>query len=103
MSKKQEYLILAVLLVLIFPFFALLLYVHPQGDDFFFAAKVNELGVMGFVKEMYFTWSGRYASMFIGAFDPLRFESIILFRLCLLLLNLFFILSIYFLPLASNQ
>ncbi len=95
LSKKQEYLIIAGLLVLIFPFFALLAYVHPQGDDFFFAAKVNELGVWGFVKDMYFHWSGRYASMFIGAFDPLRFESLTLFRISLLLFQLLFITSIF--------
>ena len=83
LSKKQEYLIIAGLLVLIFPFFALLFYVHPQGDDFFFAAKVNEMGVLAFVKDMYFHWSGRYASMFIGAFDPVRFESLFLLRISL--------------------
>ena len=95
LSKKQEYLIIAGLLVLIFPFFALLFFVHPQGDDFFFAAKVNEMGVWAFVKDMYFHWSGRYASMFIGAFDPLRFESLALFRFSLLFFQLFFIASIF--------
>jgi hypothetical protein len=83
LSKKQEYLIIAGLLVLIFPFFALLFFVHPQGDDFFFAAKVNEMGVLAFVKDMYFHWSGRYASMFLGAFDPVRFESLFLLRISL--------------------
>ena len=92
LSKKQEYLIIAGLLVLIFPFFALLFYVHPQGDDFFFAAKVNELGVLGFVKEMYFHWSGRYASMFIGAFDPVIYKSLFLLRVEL---GLFLVLNIF--------
>lgn len=95
MTKKQEYLLIIGLLILIFPFFALILFVHPQGDDFFFAAKVNELGVLPFVKDMYLHWSGRYASMFIGAFDPLRFESIYIFRLSLLFFQLSFILSIF--------
>ena len=97
MSKKQEYLIIAGLLVLIFPFFALLFYVHPQGDDFFFAAKVNELGVFGFVKDMYFHWSGRYASMFIGAFDPVIYKSLILLRIELGLFLVFNIFSVFLL------
>ncbi len=92
LSKKQEYLIIAGLLVLIFPFFALLLYVHPQGDDFFFAAKVNEMGVWAFVKDMYFHWSGRYASMFIGAFDPVIYKSLPLLRVEL---GTFFLLNIF--------
>ncbi len=95
LSKKQEYIIILGLLVLILPFFALLLFVYPQGDDFFFATKVNELGVMAFVKDMYFHWSGRFVSMFIGAFDPLRFESLAIFRLSLLLFQFIFIFSIY--------
>ncbi|OYT10880.1 MAG: hypothetical protein B6I18_06770 [Bacteroidetes bacterium 4572_112] len=98
MTKKQEYLLIIGLLILIFPFFALILFVHPQVDDFFFAIKVNELGVLPFVKDMYMNWSGRYASMFLGAFDPLRFESLNLHRFELgayFLLNIFsiFILS----------
>jgi hypothetical protein len=97
LSKTQEYLIIAGLLVLLFPFFALLFYVHPQGDDFFFAAKVNELGVLAFVKEMYLHWSGRYASMFIGAFDPVIYKSHTLLRLELGLLFLFNIFSVYLL------
>ena len=92
LSKKQEYLIIAGLLVLIFPFFALLFYVHPQGDDFFFAAKVNEMGVWAFVKDMYFHWSGRYASMFIGAFDPVIYKSLLLLRIEL---GAFFVLNIF--------
>ena len=92
LSKKQEYLIISGLLVLIFPFFALLLYVHPQGDDFFFAAKVNEMGVWAFVKDMYFHWSGRYASMFIGAFDPVIYKSLSLLRVEL---GMFFLLNIF--------
>jgi hypothetical protein len=92
LSKKQEYLIIASLLVLLFPFFALLFYVHPQGDDFFFAAKVNELGVWAFVKDMYFHWSGRYASMFLGAFDPVIYKSLPLLRVEL---GAFFILNIF--------
>ncbi|RUA23496.1 MAG: hypothetical protein DSY76_09455 [Bacteroidetes bacterium] len=95
LSKKQEYLIIAGLLVLIFPFFALLLYVHPQGDDFFFAAKVNEMGVLPFVKDMYLHWSGRYASMFIGAFDPVIYKSLHLLRFELLLLLIFNIFSVF--------
>ncbi len=92
LSKRQEYLIIAGLLVLIFPFFALLLYVHPQGDDYFFAAKVNEMGVWPFVKHMYFHWSGRYASMFLGAFDPVIYKSLPLLRIEL---GAFFILNIF--------
>ena len=97
LSKKQEYLIIAGLLVLIFPFFALLFYVHPQGDDFFFAAKVNEIGVWAFVKDMYFHWSGRYASMFIGAFNPVRFESLFLLRISLAALLIFNFISFFLL------
>lgn len=97
LSKKQEYLIIAGLLVLIFPFFALLLFVHPQGDDFFFATRVNEIGVWDFVKDMYFHWSGRYASMFLGAFDPVIYKSISLLRFELLFLFVFNIFSVFLL------
>jgi len=97
LSKKQEYLIIAGLLVLIFPFFALLAYVHPQGDDFFFAYKMQSQGVFDFVKEMYFTWSGRYSSMFLGAIDPFAYNSIFGLRFSLVLLQLFTIFSIFLL------
>jgi len=97
MTKKQEYLILAGLLVLIFPFFALLLYVHPQGDDFFFAYKMQSQGIFDFVKEMYFTWSGRYFSMFLGAVDPWVYESLWGLRFSLIIYQLITIYSIYLL------
>ena len=97
MTKKQEYLIIAGLLVLIFPFFALLFYVHPQGDDFFFAYKMQSQGVLDFVKEMYFTWSGRYFSMFLGALDPFAYNSIFGLRFSLALLQTFTVFSIFLL------
>jgi len=97
LSKKQEYLIIAGLLVLIFPFFALLLYVHPQGDDFFFAYKMQSQGILDFVKEMYFTWSGRYFSMFLGAVDPWVYESLWGLRFSLVIIQFITISSIYLL------
>lgn len=95
MSKKQHYLILFGLLFLIFPFFALLMYVHPQSDDYFFAFKMQSMGAFEFVKEMYFNRTGRYASMFIGAFDPLCFRSLLLFRISLFFLAVFFLISLF--------
>ena len=97
LSKKQEYLIIAGLLVLIFPFFALLLYVHPQGDDFFFAFKMQSQSLFNFVKEMYLTWSGRYFSMLLGAMDPYTTGSISGLRLSLIVFQVFFITSIFLL------
>jgi len=97
MTKKQEYLFIIGLLILIFPFFALILFVHPQGDDFFFAIKVNELGIFPFVKDMYMNWSGRYASMFLGAMNPWKNESLLFFRLYLLAFQGVFIISLFYL------
>lgn len=97
LSKWQQNGLIAVLVILIFPFFALLQYVFPQSDDFFFAVKVHELGILSFVKYTYFNWSGRYASMFLGSLDPMAFKSIFLLRIELLLFMAFNFYSIFLL------
>ena len=79
LSKWQEYGVLALLLLMISPFVILFFYSHPQSDDYFFAIKVNELGVFDFVKELYLTWSGRYFAMFLGALNPWVFGSLFVF------------------------
>ena len=97
LSKWQENGIILGLLILIFPFFALLPYVYPQGDDFFFADKVKSEGTFEFVKDMYLNWSGRYFSMFLGAIDPLSFNSYFLLKIELLLFMVFHFFSIFLL------
>jgi len=103
LSKKQEYLIIAGLLVLIFPFFALLFYTHPQSDDYVFANMVPEYGIFGFVKYMYFNWTGRYFAMFLAAIDPWIYHSIQLYHLSLVIYFVFFIFSIYLLIRSINK
>lgn len=97
LSKWQENVLIVGLLILLFPFFGLIRYVFPQGDDFFFAYKVDELGVISFLEYTYFNWSGRYSSMFLGALDPLAFKSIFLLRIELLLFMVFNFFSIFLL------
>ena len=95
MSKTQKYITIFIQIIIIFPFFALLFFVFPQSDDYFFAVKIQELGVFEFVKDMYFNWSGRYFSMFLGAIDPFTINSILLYRLSIFLIHISVIITLY--------
>lgn len=96
MDNIKKYKLVFGLIVLIFPFFALMLYVHPQSDDYFFANKGNLLGSFSLVNDMYFNWSGRYTSMLIGSIDPFRFSPLLLTRISLFSFFAFAIFSIFF-------
>jgi len=93
-KKKQEYLIIVGLLVLIFPFFALLFFVHPQGDDYCFLEQLNNYNNLEFVKNMYYHWTGRYFSMFLASLDPMKY-SLNIYRLFLFLFQIIFLSSIF--------
>jgi hypothetical protein len=61
---------LAVLLVFAF----LAQYSHPSSDDFCMASGVNEFGLMPYLWQHYFEWSGRYSGNALYAIYPLVFD-----------------------------
>ena len=46
----------------ILPFIVACFYIHPNADDWWFAAQLNDLGRWGFITDFYNDWSGRYFS-----------------------------------------
>ncbi|MGV3503782.1 MAG: DUF6056 family protein [Adhaeribacter sp.] len=73
--KQRDTLLLLGLAALLLPFLLLAFYCHPSGDDFWLTNLVREKGIWQAQWEIRQTWSGRYASMLLGAFNPLVFGS----------------------------
>lgn len=94
---KDKLLLVSILLigVLLFPFIGLFFYTHPQTDDYYFAFHAGQMGLFEFIKSMYFTWSGRYFSMFLGYLNPWVYHSLLFYQLSLLMILLIQLASIY--------
>ncbi|MEA5536119.1 DUF6056 family protein [Crocosphaera sp. XPORK-15E] len=56
------------LCIVILPYFIFALFSVPTGDDYAFASTSLEQGILGFIKNRYLTWNGRYTSDFLIAF-----------------------------------
>lgn len=60
-SEKTVYLLLAVLsLAALTPYIIACFYIHPNMDDWTFAAELESRGRAGFISYYYATWSGRF-------------------------------------------
>ncbi len=46
-----------------------------QTDDYIYAAQSRDLGLFVYMKELYFTWGGRYFSYSVNALSPVIFDS----------------------------
>ena len=55
------------LCITILPYLILALFTVPTGDDYAFASAALEQGILGFVKDRYLTWNGRYTADFLMA------------------------------------
>lgn len=85
------------LLVAIFPFFALCAFVHPSADDYSMVWLVKSSSFWQYQKDMYLGWTGRYAANFLEALHPMRFGSLWLYRLIPAVLMILLYCSIVFL------
>lgn len=95
MNEKWQYSTLVALIILMFPYFAIIQYVHPQGDDFFLLMMRNKMGAINLIAEMYETWSGRYFALLLGSINPSN--NIMLFKVYLAIFQLTFLSSIFLL------
>ena len=74
------------LLVTIAPFFILCFFAHPSFvDDYCFATKTMEMGLMNAFLDWYINWTGRYSLCFLMSLNPLLIQSIWLCKALLLL------------------
>lgn len=66
-KPKNLYINLAliVLFVTLTPYLLLAFFSVPASDDFLHASLSLDLGVLGFIKHRYLSWSGRYSSDFV--------------------------------------
>ncbi|CAG5010597.1 hypothetical protein DYBT9275_04769 [Dyadobacter sp. CECT 9275] len=87
--EKPDHKYKAVLLafvILLFPFFALSLYVFPTTDDYCHALSVIDMGYFGYQEHYWKTWSGRYIGTLISATQPLAYGSYLGYKLVPMLL-----------------
>jgi Family of unknown function (DUF6056) len=92
---KTEHIGAFVLFISIAPFFILCFFAHPSFvDDYCFATKTMEMGLMNAFLDWYINWTGRYSLCFLMSLNPLLIKSI---WLCKALLSLLILL----LPFAS--
>ncbi len=80
------------LLLAVFPFFALCAFVHPSADDYSMVWLVKSSNFWQYQKDMYQTWTGRYAANFFETLHPMRFGAMWVYRLipAVLLMLLYF-------------
>jgi len=80
-------LLLSVILVCLLPFVLLVFFVHPSLDDFALAINLRELGAsrLELFAGLMQHWNGRYTSNFLAVAAPLTFDSLLGYRLALML------------------
>jgi hypothetical protein len=79
-QARLKLLALATLLLSNLPFPILALFCHPAFDDYDFTSRAMTLGFFRWEKVIYTTVTGRYFSMFLLYFNPLKFGGIVGFK-----------------------
>ncbi len=85
------------MLLCIFPFLVITIFDHPFYDDYSYAAKALEYGLLGVQRFWYVSWSGRYSSNMLLSLHPLVFGSFYGYKAIASILILLIFISIYFL------
>lgn len=91
-GKKTETLFIIFLSLLIFPFCVLSFYNHPSAEDFFFWTRVEKVGFINALTNLYKNWSGRFFTHAELLLNPLlfrTFEGYKVFTLVMMLIFLF--------------
>jgi hypothetical protein len=97
-NNLRKYWLLIILFVMLLPFVILFFHTYPYSDDFLFGSTLRQQGYFRSVYSSYFLLNGRYAHfIFAYLFNySLKADTLIVYRLILLLIFLLTLLSFYF-------
>lgn len=97
-QRKTECISVAALIFILTPFLVLSFFSHPSFiDDYCFATKTMEQGLINAFLEWYNGWTGRYSLCFIMSINPLVFHSFFMCQVLLFSLIALFPLLLFFL------
>lgn len=88
--------LLAVSIVLLYPYFILSYFDNPSIDDYSFALKTRDIGFWHAQSWAYTTWNGRYFASFILFAHPLFLGSLLLYKILPVLLIIMTAHSVYY-------
>jgi hypothetical protein len=74
LARIASYMLIAISLAVILVFVLLAQYAHPSSDDFCMASGVNNHGLIPYLWQHYFEWSGRYTGNALYAIYPVVFD-----------------------------
>lgn len=94
-SALSSKLLNSVSIVVLFGTLILYFFTQASADDFWHGLDALDLGTFPAIKNFYYTWAGRYSSLFFWVTNPLAFKKIELYGLALLLNHIAYILSTY--------
>jgi len=98
LSQVAPYLLMAICLAIVLVFVLLARYSHPSSDDFCMASGVIESGLIPYLWQHYFEWSGRYTGNALYAIYPLIFGMFEAYKFIpAVMLLLLFVASAFFL------
>jgi hypothetical protein len=92
-----QWLAIAVILILLTPYFYLSFFIHPAADDFNYAYQTISKGWLNENINQYFTWSGRYTSNIFLLANPLVYDNLTVYRILPIVFIVLTFFSFYFL------
>ena len=95
LDKKYSSWILGALILLLIPFFYLLIFPHPIADDLAFGNQAKTTDFFTQLQSTYINWNGRYSGNFFIQLFPISIENLVFYRVLLLVSFSLFIISFY--------
>lgn len=103
--KRLRWLLIALLIILLVPYFYISIFANPVADDFVYGARGRKNNILSESVLEYFNWSGRYTSNVIDFLNPLSFDSLGGYKLVPMIILLSLLASYFFFirSLLGNQ
>ncbi|MBU0764700.1 MAG: hypothetical protein KJ607_07695 [Bacteroidetes bacterium] len=93
--QKRTILFIAVLIASLIPYLYLSFFAHPVADDFYYAVRGKNTGLFETLTNEYLFWNGRYASNLLVLINPVKSNSLLLYRLVPVALIVFTIIACF--------